>query len=135
MAGKKQTTFKPDFNASKCGKHETFATIYDSMMKHEKFKNLSLAAKFLYIACRNQHTSRLGRECLYNHAKEHNITYPNNAFVFPAKHQKEYGFNDRSNVRRWMKELIEAGFIEIYENNKHRWKVNVYVFISKWKEE
>ena len=134
MASKKQT-FKPDYCASKCGSHETFATVYDSMLKSEAFNNLSMSAKYLYILCRNQMTSRIGRETLYNHGKENDIEYPDNCFVFPAKHQREYGFKDRSNVTKGLKELEKAGFIRKYENNKYRWKVNVYQFSSDWKKE
>lgn len=132
MASKKQT-FKPDYYASKCGKHETFATVYDSMLKSEQFKNLSLSAKFLFLLCRNQLTSRAGRETLYNHGKEFEILYPDSCFVFPAKHQREYGLNDCSNVTKGLKELENAGFIRKYECNKHCWKVNVYQFATDWK--
>ena len=45
----------------------------------------------------------------------------------------EYGLQ-RTNSQRYFKELIEKGFIEKYESNKHRKKVNVYRFSSKWKD-
>lgn len=133
MANKK-TSFKPDYFASKCGTHETFATVYDSMLTSEQFKRLSPTAKYLYVACRNQLTSKRGRETLFNHGKEFEIVYPDNCFVFPAKHLKEYGFTDRSNGTKYLNELEQAGFIRKYECNKHCKKVNVYQFTSKWRE-
>lgn len=133
MSRSKKKVYKPDLYACKGGEHETFAMIYDSMLKEEKFKRLSTTAKFLYIICRNQMTCNAGKQTLYNHAKEFGVTYQDNCFVLPAKHQREYGLNDRSNVRRGMKELEEAGFIKKLENNAARWKTNVYRFSDEWK--
>lgn len=134
MARGKKQAYKPDYFASKGGTHETFGMIYDSLMKSEQFKELPLYARYIYVACRNQINSKSCRETLYNHGKESGIDYPDNCFVFPAKQQKEYGFNDRSNFSKGMKELIEAGFIKLYENNRYTWNVNVYQFSSAWKD-
>lgn len=131
MANRK-TNYKPDYYSSMCGNHETFGTIYKSMLVSEKFKELSLSARFIYCLCRCQLTSNNGRQTLYNHGKENNIDYPANCFVFPAKHIKEYGL-DRSNVSKHLTELEKAGFIKRYEKNGHRWKVNVYQFSAEWK--
>ena len=70
---------------------------------------------------------------MHNHGEEEGIKYPESCFVFPAKQQLEYGLQ-RTNSQRYFNELIEKGFIEKYEPNKHRRKVNVYRFISKWKD-
>ena len=70
---------------------------------------------------------------LHNHSEEFGVKYPDSCFVFPAKQQLEYGLQ-RTNSQRYFKELIEKGFIEKYESNKHRKKINVYRFSSKWKD-
>ena len=130
MASRKK--FIADYYASMCGEHETFGMIYESMLVSEKFKELSLSAKFVYCLCRSQATSKIGRQALYKHGEEFGIDYPENCFVFPAKHIRKYGL-DRSNVSKYMTELIKAGFIKKYENNKYCWKVNVYQFSANWK--
>lgn len=134
MARKRKSKYQPDFNA--CygrNNHENFGTVYESMVKSEMFQRLSAPAKLLYILCRVQHRSGEGKACLYKHSEEEGVIYPENCFVFPAKQQKEYGLT-RTNSSRYFKELIEAGFLENYENNKFRRKVNVYCFSSKWKD-
>lgn len=128
----KKKEYKPDYYASLGNAKDTFSTLYDSMITSEKFKQLSLPAKNVYYLCRNQYTSRRGRECLYNHAKEYGITYPDGCFVFPAKHSEVYGLK-RAYVSKYLTELEKAGFIKRYENNKHTWKVNVYQFSTEWK--
>lgn len=133
MASKKKT-FKPDKFASKEGNHESFGTVYHSMVTDDKFKKLSNMAKEVYFYCRIQLTSKESRECLFNHGKEQDITYGDGCFVFPSKHQQGYGFMDRGNFSGWMQELINAGFIERVEHNKHRRKVNVYRFSTRWKD-
>lgn len=130
MANKR---FKPDYNAC-IGKdeHENFGSIYESMVKSDQFRALSNPAKLLYVYCRIQHQSGSGRACLHNHEKEEGVKYPQTCFVFPAKMQLEYGLQ-RTNSQRYFNELIKAGFIEKYEANKHRKKINVYRFVSDWK--
>lgn len=133
MAGKSKKTYKPDYFASCGDEKDTFLTCYDSLLVSEQFKKLSPSAKNMYILCRNQLTSRNGRQCLYNHAKEFEISYPDNCFVFPSKQQERYGLK-RTNSYRYLQELIDAGFIKKHEGNKHMWKVNVYQFCTDWKK-
>ena len=127
-------SFKPDYNA--CignNKHENFGSIYESMVKSEQFKALSNPARMLYVLSRIQHKSSTGKACLHNHGEEFGVKYPDACFVFPAKQQLEYGLQ-RTNTHRYFNELIEKGFIEKYESNKDRKKINVYRFSSKWKD-
>lgn len=134
MSGKRNNKFKPDYNAC-TGKqeHENYGTIYESMLKSKQFQSLSNPAKLLYIYCRTQQRTKSGRACLFNHSEEEGHAYPESCFVFPAKQQEEYGLT-RTNTSRYFKELMDKGFIRLYEGNKHRKKVNVYQFSSKWKD-
>ena len=132
---RKSKSRSPDYNASMCGTHETFAMIYDSMLKHPAFIKLSPTAKIIYMLCRNQATCREGRQCLHEHSKRTGVTYPDSCFVFPAKQQEQYGYTGRANVSKYLNELTKAGFIKSYEKNQHRFKVNVYQFTSEWKNE
>ena len=133
MPKNKKPEFKADFCASCSTTADTFATVYASMLESPQFQSLSLSGKYTYLLCRAQLTSRQGRSCLYNHAKETGVTYPTNCFVFPAKHAELYGVH-RQNLGRNLSELIDRGFIRKYEDNKSQWKVNVYQFSDKWKD-
>ena len=130
---KSKKNYSPDVFACLSNGDTSFGMVYHSMLQHESFIRLSNPAKLTYIYCRVQYASKIGMSCLHNHAEEDGATYPAGCFVFPAKHQREYGINDRSNFRKYMQELIDAGFIERYEDNKHRWKVTVYRFSQNWK--
>ena len=73
---------------------------------------------------------------MYKHAEaegHENMYYPETCFVFPGKQAAAYGYTDRSNTGKYMKELERAGFIRKYENNSHRWKVTIYQFWGDWK--
>ncbi len=129
----RRRTRSVDFTACIGSSDTRFGMLYVSMLKHPRYISLSPPAKQLYTLCRAQWSSKEARACLYKHAQEHGLEYPEECFVFPAKHQREYGINSPSNFNRAMKELISAGFVERYEENKHRWKVNVYRFSTGWK--
>ncbi len=131
----RKKSFKPDYNACLgINDHENFGTFYESMAKSEAFKNLSNPAKQLYVLCRVQQKSSKGRSCLHEYARKEGIArFPDSCFVFPAKQQEEYGLT-RTNTARYFKELMESGFIGLYQGNKHRYKINIYRFISDWKQ-
>lgn len=116
------------------GKNDTYGTVFDSLLKSETFIQLSPPAKNLYVCCRNQLISKEGRRCLHKHGEETSVNYPSGCFVFPAAQQRLYGWNDTGNFHRYMNELIEAGFIQKYEGNKHRWKVTVYKMDTRWRK-
>ena len=131
MARKKE--YKPDYFASRGEEHDNFGMIYMSLMTDERFINLSRGAKLIYCCCRVQQRSKESKQMLFKHGEEFGRTYSDRAFVFPCSHQERFGFNDRSNFARGMRELIDAGFIEKVEDNKVRRKVNVYQFSCGWK--
>lgn len=137
MARGSKKTFKPDYFASlgmdNEGKVDTFAMIYNTMLIHKNFVELSPSAKITYLYCRNQATNTKGRQCLYNHGQEFEREYTGNYFTFPAKHAEAYGMK-RQNLNKYLNELIKKGFIEKVESNKNQQKVNIYKFSSKWKE-
>lgn len=130
--GRKKHKFTANPNVS-TGPNDTFGMIYDGLIQSEQYKRLSLGVRDFYIKCRVQSASKHGRSCLFKHSEETGATYDiDNDFVFPAKHMQMYGI-DRSNGQKLMNELISAGFIEIKEKNKHMYKVNVYSFSGRWK--
>lgn len=122
-----------DYNAS-CVPNDTYGTIFSSMLYSKQFQALSIGAKMMYVYCRNQAQEKKAKASLILHGNEEGYVYPLGIyFVFPAKHMERYG-QKRSNGCKYLKELIDAGFIEKVECNKHRKKENVYMFSSKWKE-
>ena len=132
MARKKQ--YKPDIYAS-TGNRDTFAMIYHGLITSDAFQSLTCGEKMFYVICKIQSKSRRGLECLYKHGKEEGVQYNTDQdFVFPAEHMKEYGY-DRSNGGKYLNALIKKGFIKRKEQNKHRYKVNVYSFTDEWKKD
>ena len=134
--GRRRTKNKEDFKdiyASVTPNRDRFGTLFERMLKSAKYQSLGIGARDFYTKCRVQSQSKIGRACLYKYNLEHGTTYNHDIyFVFPAEHLKAYGI-DRRNANRLFKELEEAGFIECEAENKHRYKVNVYRFSSKWK--
>ena len=128
----KKTTPKADPTAS-TDPYGTFAMVYETMLLHPSFQKLSPGAKNYYLLCRAQATSKKGRACLYKHGDAEGKTYSENCFVFPSAHQKRFGVH-RGNGRRYMNNLIEAGFVECIEMNQYRHKPNVFRFSTKWKD-
>lgn len=135
MARKKTNNkYKPDYNAS-CSLQDNFGMIYESMVLSEAYKSLTIGQKQMYTLCRIQANSEQGRRCLYRHGEQENITYNvKTDFVFPEKHMERYGIKGQ-NGRKYMKDLIDKGFIVLKEKNSHRRKPNVYSFCSKWKDQ
>lgn len=119
--------------AASLGASDYFGTVFDGMCQSKAYQSLNLSARHFYTLCRVQARSPHGRACLYRHGEEFGVTYTDRDFVFPSKHLQLYGV-DRGNAHKCFRKLIEAGFIEKREGNKHMKKVNVYRFSEKWKE-
>lgn len=111
-----------------------FSMMYVTQLRSKAYIELSLPAKLLYCTLRVHANSLEGRECLFMHGKETGIDYdPDICFVFPASHQRLYGYKDRRNVEKYMRELNAAGFIKKVESNWNLRQVTVYQFVSDWK--
>ena len=132
MAKKKKFHICPVFSCDTL--KDRFLLLYVSQIRSKAYTELSLSAKQLYIVMRVHAHSEEGRACLAMHGKETGIECdPEIYFVFPASHQRLYGYKDRRNVDRYIKELERAGFIIRYEVNWNLRKVTVYKFVSDWK--
>ncbi|MBR6172760.1 MAG: hypothetical protein IKQ49_06270 [Eubacterium sp.] len=113
-----------------------FAMVRDGLLQSAAFQALTVGERYFYIVCLVQARTQKCGKCLYNHAREDGKEEPYSewSFVFPAAHMRAYGY-DSGNGSRYLQMLTEKGFIERVENNKHRQRVNVYRFTTKWKEE
>lgn len=115
---------------------DNFGMIYASLVRSEAFADLSGAARQLYMILRVHAQTKECKACMYKHAEAEGyegMHYPETCFVFPGKQAALYGYHDKANVARTMKELQRAGFIKKYEDNSHRWKVTIYQFSGDWK--
>lgn len=111
-----------------------FSMMYVTQLRSKAYIELSATAKQLYCTLRVHANSLEGRECLFMHGKETGIDYdPDICFVFPASHQRLYGYKDRRNVEKYLRELNAAGFIKKVESNWNLRQVTVYQFVSDWK--
>lgn len=125
----KKPKFKDIYASSKA--NDNFGTLFESMLKSSQYQSLSIGAKQFYTLCRVQARTKGGTSCLYNHGNETDTSYKDCDFVFPASHLESFGIN-RSNASRYFKELVQKGFIEYKERNKHKKNVNVYSFSNRW---
>lgn len=129
MSRKKK--FDLDATAS-CGNKDYFGTMYDGMCKHEAYKSLPIGARQFYVLCRVEAMSQ-GKACLFKHAQQSGREYGRDCFVFPATHLEAYGVS-RGNAHKLFKQLVDAGFIKVIEDNSKRRDVNVYEFVTDWKK-
>lgn len=83
-----------------------------SLIKSSPYRQLSPGAKDLYIC---MITKCFGKP----------------EFIFPLATAKEYGFA-ATTFRKYVRELIEAGFIVVTSHAKER-KPNEYRFVETWK--
>lgn len=113
---------------------EGYGTVFPSCLTDEKFINLPYPAKHLYSCCRAQSRSEEGRQCLYMYNQDNGTQYTHEVFfVFPASRLKEFGY-DPSDAYRYMKRLIDSGFIRVAVRNKSRRQPNIYAFSLDWKK-
>ena len=129
---KRKAKINPVFSNDILNDH--FSMIYVTQLRSKAYIELSLPAKLLYCTLRVHSNSPEERECLSMHGKETGIEYDLDIFfVFPASHQRLYGYKDRRNVEKYMRELNAAGFIKKVESNWNLRQVTVYQFVSDWK--
>lgn len=95
-------------------KHEFSVLVGKSMLMPMPFQELSSGAKHLYLCCAIESDGR-------------------SSFVFPQSTAKKYGIAPRS-FRRYIKELIESGFILLENSGKKTRECNVYAMESRWRE-
>lgn len=143
MARRKSTKQAPTWAVDN-NPYSKYGFLYVDLMKSLKFQSMSKQAQLFYIVCLANYHDDVARASLKKHIRDDNLLagrdeftdvdyyLSNGYFVMPAKHMEEYGYK-RSNGSKLLSELIEHGFIDKVENNKHRKKVNVYKFSTRWK--
>lgn len=132
MGSKKNSTL--DYNASLKPKEDKWGRIFVTMARDPGFMSLSLPAFKLYTILRVHAASKENCNCMKQHKIETGQEYDYGTFIFPPAHQALYGYKDRTNVKKYMNELIKAGFVRKVEDNRHRFKATVYAFSSGWKD-
>lgn len=114
-----------------------FATIYEGALTCQAFIEMSQSARLLYFACVSQNMSGKGKANLHLFNEQHGTDYneKDGYFTMPNTRLKAYGLKPNTCHSRSFKELINAGFIEVIENNKHRHIENIYRFSLAWKKQ
>ena len=129
--------------------YSSFGMITDDMLKSKKYQSLNPAAKCLLITLIVHAKTTQGQQCTFNALVERyqelgtpiegarvdagrEVHKDGAAFVFPAKHYRSYGYSTR-HISKLMRELREAGFVEIIQAGKNQHRVNIYRFSTKWK--
>jgi hypothetical protein len=115
---------------------DRFTYIYDGTLTSKQFTSMSPTAQRLYFACISQRMSAKGLAHLHLFNQQHGTDYheKNGYFTMPNKRLKDYGLKPDTCYRHSFKELINAGFIEVVEDNKHRHIENIYRLSKAWKK-
>lgn len=116
--------------------NDRFTYIYDGTLTSQQYTSLSPSAQRLYIACASQRMSATGLANLHLFNQQHGTDYneKDGYFTMPNKRIREYGLKPNTCRTNSFKELINAGFIEVVENNKHRKIENIYRLSTAWKK-
>lgn len=122
--------------------NDKFIMLYNSLLTSKAYQELTPTAKVVYLYCRNQASCERGRANLYKYAeREAEIFQDNNLiakymsgkyFTMPEKHTKEVYGMAKSNMKRYLDELIKHGFIKRIKSNEKTWKQNLYCFSDEW---
>lgn len=126
--------------------YSKFTMIHADLVLSPEFQALDHSSQYFYYCCRINAVTEEGWGALEKHTRESNIRmgqdesidlryrgdYKNGFFVMPASHMEKYGYS-RQQGSKLMKKLVDAGFVEVVERNKHQQKMNVYRFSTKFK--
>ncbi len=114
-----------------------FGAIYEGLLKHEKFKQLSPTAKWLLVIVATHVTTSKNYRSLYAYRAAEGLEPTelagNGYFILSSEQLQEYGFPS-SHAPRYFKELIGGGFVTVVYHNQHRRRSNVYRLCSAWKK-
>jgi hypothetical protein len=132
----KQTTKTENDHFLSLTAKDRFTYIYEGTLTSKQFTALSPSARLLYLACASQRMSAKGLAHLHLFNQQHGTDYHEKKgyFTMPNRRLKEYGLKPDTCYRTAFKELINAGFIEIVEGNKHRHIENIYRLSTAWKK-
>lgn len=119
----KRKKFEPE-PFERIGESKVSATIFASMLQSYPWMQLTAQAQRLYLYMKLQ---QYGQKPLDD--------YPADTFVFnKAMYTKTYSlYSNWKQFDRDCKQLIEWGFIIVYENNQFARTKNVYQFSGEWK--
>ena len=106
------TPFPPWATTNPSGTEKRYVRFGNTQMLHPAMKGLSHTAFRVYMYMRLDAGAEQG-------------------FVFPRSRYKDWLSHDAFD--RAVVQLVAAGLIEVYENNKHRQRPNVYRFSEAWK--
>ena len=98
--------------ASSDCREKRFVQIGNTLLFDKKFTSLSVGARYLYILAANEAAG-------------------SRDFQFPALKMKALGIKERT-ARKYIKELIDAGFVELVRSGRNTRTPNDYCFSFHW---
>ena len=145
--GSKQKSREPPKYAYYDNPVSSFGMVYADLLRCKQYQRLHPAAKALYTVCMAHAATKESQTCLYERLNSINAVFGNwtefdikqmcrnnrsGLFVFPEKQYQKYGYTHGS-FNKYMKELIENGFVRRKYSGKNQHEVTVYEFDSKFK--
>lgn len=113
---------------------DTSSNIYESMMRSDAFKSLTITQKYLYVVCKAQYMGKTKPGQLYKETPQ----LQGEEFFFLSWNQVQeygvYGMGNKTQAKfyRDMKVLQEKGFIKKVSKGRARQR-SVYEYIDEWK--
>ena len=124
MSGRKPKYIKKPFE-SNCSSSDVSANIYESMMTHPAYIDLSANQKVLYEYCKLQYYAEKRKP---NNDPEQ-FTMNQNKWCFKYR---LYTKNNAKGFYRDMEALIDHGFIDCVESGRATRTKSIYKFSSAW---
>lgn len=101
--------------------NEPYAALYVTMLTSEAWQNLTHGARSLYTYMKLQYRSKQNQAA--GLAPEQ--------FYFNRAMYKKLGFTNPSQFTKWRNELVDGGFITVYDHGRNMSKA-VYEFSDRW---
>lgn len=129
----KKNKYKPKGFESDGRSNDTSSNIYESMLQSEKFKDLALRQRMLYVYMKAQY---YGKRKPGKDFPEIESLQKDEMFYFTLNMAEEYKIYSKSNSAQFYKDikvLVEHGFIKKVVSGRNTKSKNIYEFAGDWK--
>ena len=124
-------------NLCRASADDRFGRIYEGMLRHAKWAELSPASKILYVVAVTHTATALNYRTLKWYREKNGLPEKDFSdgtfFILTQEQLREYGINTHRYSERFA-ELCRSGFIETIHSNAHRKMPNLYRLSGGWKE-
>lgn len=121
---KSKKKYIPKFFESTLEKGDTSSSIFVSMRLSDAWKSLSSVARLVYIDMKMEYYRQKKKP-----SEERQDTFYFNKFIW----NNIYGYKNANQIKKYIDELIEKGFIEYVKQGWNTRTKSIYKYSDKWK--